>query len=153
MSSSGSEFLIKLLAFGILFSTSWFLLTKFLIFTKLIMFGILFSTTCLLLSFLSKTVLSNVTKFWKFIWNCFQCVHITFQKCLVSTFSKWRCINTSCSFNLWFNCVTVTPSSTFTFVQADFYGFWKYKHIIIINLKLHLVCQSDHFRNYHILSI
>ena len=86
-------------------------------FTKLLMLRILFSTSCIYI------VLNNITKFYKILWNCFQRVYITFQRFLASTFSKYRCINTSCSLDLGFSCIIVTSSSTFTFVQADLYIF------------------------------
>ena len=50
--------------------------------------------------FVFDIVLNNITKFYKILWNCFQRVYITFQRFLASTFRKYRCINTSCSFDL-----------------------------------------------------
>ena len=97
---SSSYFIIKLLTFVFLFSTSCSLLAKSPFFTKLLMLRILFSTSGILLSPLSHVVLNNIIKFYKILWNYFHCVYITFSQFLDSTFSKYRCVNTSCSLNL-----------------------------------------------------
>ena len=113
----------------------WFFIFNFLLFfgkvsvvvffTKLLMIAILFSTSWILLCLLSNIVLSNITKFYKILWNYFRCAYITFNQFFASTFSKYRCINTSCSLDLWFSWIILTSSSFFTFVLADLYGSWK----------------------------
>ena len=59
------------------------------------------------------------------LFPCFQCVYITFQRFLASTFSKYRRINTICSLDFWSSCIIVASSSSFTFIQADLCGSWK----------------------------
>ena len=99
-------------------------------FTKLLMLGILYSTSCILLSLLSKIVLNNIIKFYKIFWNCFKFAYTTFQIFLASTFSKYSCIITSWSLDLWFSCIIATSSLTFTSVIEN------------VNLPL------SHFTNY-----
>ena len=93
---------VWLIIFYKITSICFFFIFNFLAFTDKVS---VFLLNCLCLGFyfplvVFYIVMNNITKFCRILWICFQRVYITFQRFLASTFSKYRCINTSCTLDL-----------------------------------------------------